>query len=70
LAGAEHIDDLLDGVDGVMLTGSPSNVHPSHFGAGVKQALPLDPQRDALTLNLVRACLDEGDPVVGYLPGV
>jgi len=71
LAGAEHIDDLLDGVDGVMLTGSPSNVHPSHFGAGVENtALPLDPQRDALTLNLVRACLERRCAVVGYLPGV
>ena len=35
--------------DGVLLTGSPSNVHPSHFGEGVHNPdLPLDPERDAL----------------------
>ena len=58
LAEAAQIDTLLSLVDGVMLTGSPSNVHPSHFGAQVSDpCLPLDPERDALTLALVRACL-------------
>jgi putative glutamine amidotransferase len=70
LADAEQIADLLDGVDGVMLTGSPSNVHPSHFGADVENtALPLDPQRDALTLQLVRACLDKAVPLLGICRG-
>ena len=38
---------LLASVDGVLLTGSPSNVHPSHFGEDVPDpSLPLDPERD------------------------
>ena len=53
-----------------MLTGSPSNVHPSHFGETVAdETLPLDPERDALTLALVRACVDQGVPLLGICRG-
>lgn len=61
LADAEQIDELLSLVDGVMLTGSPSNVHPSHFQEEVADpSLPLDPARDTLTLALVKACVHQG----------
>ena len=70
LADGLDIDALLDLVDGVMLTGSPSNVHPSHFGAEVANpSLPLDAQRDALTLHLVRACLERAVPLLGICRG-
>ena len=70
LADTAQIAELLDGVDGVLLTGSPSNVHPSLFGAAVADpALPLDPQRDALTLVLVRACVEQGVPLLGVCRG-
>ena len=70
LAKGEDIGLLLDLVDGVMLTGSPSNVHPSHFGAEVANpALPLDAHRDALTLQLVRACLEKAVPLLGICRG-
>ena len=50
LADVDQIDTLLRLVDGVMLTGSPSNVHPSHFGANLDDAcLMLDEERDKLT---------------------
>ena len=35
IAQADELDDLLDLADGVLLTGSQSNVHPSHFGEQV-----------------------------------
>ncbi|MCF7676471.1 MAG: gamma-glutamyl-gamma-aminobutyrate hydrolase family protein, partial [Akkermansiaceae bacterium] len=42
---------LLELAAGILLPGTPSNVHPSHFGEEVLDAtLPLDPARDALTL--------------------
>ncbi len=70
LASGAHVADLLALVDGVMLTGSPSNVHPSHFAQEVADAsLPLDPQRDALTLELVRQCLAQGVPLLGVCRG-
>jgi putative glutamine amidotransferase len=65
-----QIDELLSLVDGVMLTGSPSNVHPSHFGEEVADmSLPLDPDRDALTLALVRACVAQQVPLLGVCRG-
>ena len=70
LADAGDIEVLLSLVDGVMLTGSPSNVHPSHFGAAVTDtALPLDADRDALTLALVKACIANAVPLLGICRG-
>ena len=70
LADLQDIASLLDMVDGVMLTGSPSNVHPSHFGEAVANtALPLDPHRDALTLALVKACIAADVPLLGICRG-
>lgn len=70
LASADQIGDLLAMVDGVMLTGSPSNVHPSHFGATVADTtLPLDEERDSLTLALVKACIANAVPLLGICRG-
>jgi putative glutamine amidotransferase len=68
---AEHeLGGLLDAVDGVLLTGSPSNVHPVHFGEAVHNAeLPLDPDRDAWTLPLIRLALARGVPLLGICRG-
>ncbi|MCB2040752.1 MAG: gamma-glutamyl-gamma-aminobutyrate hydrolase family protein, partial [Rhodoferax sp.] len=70
MADPARIGELLAVVDGVMLTGSPSNIHPSHFDEVVADLdLPLDPARDALTLALVRACVDAGVPLLGLCRG-
>lgn len=70
LADASQLPELLAMVDGVMLTGSPSNVHPSHFDEPVADpSLPLDPERDSLTLALVRACVEQGIPLLGICRG-
>ncbi|MDP2249294.1 MAG: gamma-glutamyl-gamma-aminobutyrate hydrolase family protein [Hydrogenophaga sp.] len=70
LADTDQISDLLALVDGVMLTGSPSNVHPSHFAEDVADpSLPLDADRDLLTLALVKACVHEGVPLLGICRG-
>ena len=70
LADAAQVPQLLSWVDGVMLTGSPSNVHPSHFDQEVHDpSLPLDPERDSLTLALVRACVAQGVPLLGICRG-
>ena len=70
LAEASQIDALLALVDGVMLTGSPSNVHPARFGATLDNAcLMLDEARDDLTLVLVKACVAQGVPLLGICRG-
>lgn len=60
----DEIDALLSAVHGVLLTGSPSNVHPSYFGEGVHNPeLPLDPERDAWVLALIPRVLALGMPL-------
>lgn len=58
------VAEVLDRVDGLFLTGSPSNLHPKHYGLPDELATPpVDPHRDATTLPLLRAALDRGMPV-------
>jgi putative glutamine amidotransferase len=65
-----EIEELLVIADGVMLTGSPSNVHPSHFGQSVLNPnLPLDPARDTLTLKLIIVAINTGVPLLAICRG-
>ncbi len=69
-AEPEDFDALLDAADGLLLTGSPSNVHPSHFEEAVHDAsLPLDPERDAWTLPLIPKALERGLPFFAICRG-
>ena len=69
-AEPDEIDELLQIADGVLLTGSPSNVHPSHFGEDVfDPALPLDPDRDSWTLPLRPRALAGGVPLFAICRG-
>ncbi|HEX6704916.1 MAG TPA: gamma-glutamyl-gamma-aminobutyrate hydrolase family protein [Albitalea sp.] len=66
----DEVDDLLDIADGVLLTGSPSNVHPTHFGEQVlDDTLPLDPERDRWTLPLIPRVLGRGIPMFAICRG-
>jgi putative glutamine amidotransferase len=66
----EELDALLDLADGVLLTGSASNVHPSHFDEAVRdETLPLDPARDAWTLPLIPKVLARGMPLFAICRG-
>lgn len=61
---------LLAVADGVLFTGSPSNVHPSHYGEEVRDpSLPQDTARDAWTLPLIRQALASGIPILGICRG-
>jgi putative glutamine amidotransferase len=69
-AEADALPQLLDLADGVLLTGSPSNVHPSHFDEGVHDpGLPLDVARDFWTLPFIRLVLARGIPLFGICRG-
>jgi putative glutamine amidotransferase len=57
--------------DGILLTGSPSNVHPTHFGQAVRDPnLPLDLDRDSVTLPLVRLASERGIPLLAICRGL
>lgn len=69
-AAPEAFDALLDLADGLLLTGSPSNVHPRHFDEPVLDpTLPLDPERDAWTLPLIPQALERGVPFFAICRG-
>lgn len=70
VAEAADVPMLLPLVDGVLLTGSPSNVEATHFGAAVLPTDLLDPRRDALTMRLVREALAAGVPLFGVCRGL
>ena len=64
------IDFLLNIADGILLTGSQSNVHPSHYSQNVHNtALPLDTARDALTLKLIHAAIQKQVPLLAICRG-
>jgi len=65
-----RIADLLEVVDGVLLTGARANVHPSRFGVEADpRHEPYDERRDALALPLIEACVKRGVPLFGICRG-
>jgi len=62
---------ILDRVDGILFSGSPSNVAPMRYGADF-DATPdaHDPDRDATTLPLIRAAIARGIPLLGICRGM
>jgi putative glutamine amidotransferase len=64
------IADLIEACDGFVFTGGRPNVHPSHYGhAPTEKHGAFDPDRDAVTLPLIRACIARGVPVFGICRG-
>lgn len=70
LAERLQIDDLLDTFDGLLFTGSHSNVEPEHYdGPPSAPGTEHDPARDALTLSLLPAAIERGIPVLAICRG-
>lgn len=64
------IDGLLARVNGLLLTGAPSNVYPAHYGEEPTTGHePYDHDRDATTLPLIRAAIAQGVPVLAICRG-
>jgi len=55
-------------LDGVLLTGSPSNVDPAHYADDGGEG-PFDPGRDAIALAMIDRMIDLGRPVFGICRG-
>ncbi len=61
---------LLSRLDGILLTGSRSNVHPSLYGGPPHaEGTPEDPMRDGCTLPLIRAAIARGVPLLAICRG-
>ena len=64
------VSDLLETCDGFVLTGGRPNVHPEEYGHAETEAHgAFDRARDRITLPLVRACIERGQPVFGICRG-
>ncbi len=61
---------LVGACDGILFTGSPSNVEPHHYGGPASAPGTLhDPGRDATTLPLIPAAIAAGLPVLAICRG-
>ncbi|MFM9862287.1 MAG: gamma-glutamyl-gamma-aminobutyrate hydrolase family protein [Micropepsaceae bacterium] len=64
------LEEILDTVDGILLTGSPSNVAPKRYGGvAPREGVLQDERRDATTLPLIRAIVDYGTPLLAVCRG-
>jgi putative glutamine amidotransferase len=64
------IPDLLEVCDGFLLPGGRPNVRPEYYGESPTEAHgAFDRDRDAVTLPLVRACIERGQPLLGVCRG-
>ena len=71
MPGLFHAREVAPRIDGLLLTGTPSNLDPKRYGALAEDALgPFDPDRDEMTSELIAAMLDLGKPVFGICRGL
>ena len=61
---------LLEQLDGILFTGSYSNIEPHHYdGPVLEKNIKHDPQRDATTLPLIPEAINAGIPVLAICRG-
>lgn len=66
----DRLSTMLARVQGVVLGGSATNVHPGHYGeAPLHDDLAFDDEREAVSLPLVRLCIEQGVPLLGLCRG-
>jgi putative glutamine amidotransferase len=71
LGDAFDVRDLVRRLDGLLVTGSPSNVAVNLYGgAPDRPDSPQDPKRDATTLPLIRAAVEDGLPLFCICRGI
>jgi putative glutamine amidotransferase len=68
--GETNLDEILGSVDGILLTGSPSNVEPQRYaGPPSDPETWHDPHRDATTLPLIPRVVAAGMPLFAICRG-
>ena len=66
-----HVGSFVERIDGLVLTGGRANVEPHHYdGPPFPDDEPIDPERDATALAMVRACVAAEVPVFGICRGI
>ena len=71
LGESYDMPDLARRLDGLLITGSRSNIEPQRYGRMLERAeSPHDPARDATTLPLIREALTAGVPMLAICRGL
>jgi putative glutamine amidotransferase len=66
-----EVDRVLDLLDGILLTGSPSNVAPTYYGGPpARRGVAADPARDMTTLPLIRRAVERAVPLFAICRGL
>ena len=66
MANKLDVSEILDHVDGLFCTGSPSNVEPARYaGPPSKPDTWHDPERDSVVLSILPAAVKAGLPLLG-----
>ncbi|PTV97636.1 putative glutamine amidotransferase [Rhodobacter aestuarii] len=64
------VEELMEVCDGFLFTGGRPNIHPEEYGEEpTEKHGAFDRARDAITLPLVRACVERGQPFFGICRG-
>lgn len=64
------VEELMATCDGFVFTGGRPNVHPEEYGEEPTDAHgEFDRNRDRISLPLIRACVERGQPILGICRG-
>jgi putative glutamine amidotransferase len=65
-----EVNTILENVDGIMLTGSHSNIHPHHYeNTNHTPDFKLDEERDHTVLRLIKPAIEQGIPLFAICRG-
>lgn len=67
---AETATAIVDRLDGILLTGSTTNIEPKRYGSTAPGAAPFDPSRDGFATALIHAAIAAGKPLFGICRGL
>lgn len=64
-------EEIVEGLDGILLPGSPSNVNPAFYDESPysSECAIYDPQRDSTTFPIIRAAIKQNVPLLGICRG-
>ncbi|MGH1373133.1 MAG: gamma-glutamyl-gamma-aminobutyrate hydrolase family protein [Cellvibrionaceae bacterium] len=69
IAEPQLLETYLSMIDGLLLTGSPSNIEPHHYQGEAALEPFHDPARDATTLPLIKMAVNADIPILGICRG-
>lgn len=72
LPGMPQLDikNILELIDGILLTGAISNIHPKYYNSEQEPKLPIDTERDEASFNLIKYAIQKSIPILAICRGM